>query len=274
MNLCCQHSPCMQKQNYCPDHLGHCFIPVATFNWQPSPHMLCKVMFHSVLTWSIISAPPSLSWLTLNTAWHNKHATTELSPLLLLPPLPPPPPFMIGYCSFKLPLKTLSLRHYVTNTDFLYLIIQNNLKKHNIKKWLAQQHGQSNIPSDNSLITAHSAIQPTVHMLLTQYCQLQGQAGFWPRQKPETSGTLNCILWDIGIGTVHGKSVKWDPCAMTQLQVHFLDAQRDECGAKFLPYKTNSYHVHHYNTVPCALWQAKFPQATIYTELTNYHRIV
>jgi hypothetical protein len=99
-------------------------------------------------------------------------------------------------------------------------------------------------------VTTHSSLLTLLPSLLYTCCE------------PNTARSGGILTtgetWTVYCGTPgQGLSwenqYKWDPCAMMQLQVHFLDVQRDKCGAKYLPYKTNNYHVYHYDSPLCTL---------------------
>ena len=174
-----------------------------------------------------------ISWLKLNTAWHKDI-------LLLKWPLPLPLPlsFMLGYCSFELSVKTHSLLgtlYFVTNTDFLYITIQNTVTeeiKHS-KIWLAQLHGQRNLREwqfVHHCSLCHPAkcahnINPIMPAARTVWILTMGKT--WNIWHPE--------VYFVG----HWENqYKWNSYAMMQLPVNVWGTWKEECAAKYLPYKT------------------------------------
>jgi hypothetical protein len=109
MNFCCRHIPCMQKPNYCLDFLDH--VPFQSpFLTDNHHHMPCKSF---ILCWlGQLSSPPLLL-----TAWHNERCLSQVTTTTATTTVFYAWILLIWTISKNI----LSLRHFVTNTDFFIL---------------------------------------------------------------------------------------------------------------------------------------------------------
>ena len=262
MNFCCRHIPCMQKPNYCLDFLDH--VPFQSpFLTDNHHHMPCKSF---ILCWlGQLSSPPLLL-----TAWHNERCLSQVTTTTATTTVFYAWILLIWTISKNI----LSLRHFVTNTDFFILNNSEHCNWRNtaFKNLTCTDSYMDNATwqSDNLLITAHChlakyahTINPTMTAARTVGILTMGKT--WNIWHPEVYFVEH---WDRD----YSGKISTNGIPMSWCNYQCMFGELGMCSK--IPSILNDCHIYHYNTVPYAPWQTELPQATIHSEITNHHKIV